>query len=199
MDTYRVWGRKLYDPDAQVAVDPALAAASRILPVVTSAHLPSAANNNYWPELYTNQSLVEPSATEYTDTPSPKTFGNTSPLDPQLFSRLNDFAGELLGGERSGKYSPIDVAQWLDDLARAAQPAKGSGLSSRARIDVAILAGLGEFFAAKFRAGVLYAIYERTGDRAPLMETIRYYRTARDAWAKLGDASGSLRAGHHGG
>ena len=77
------------------AVEPALAAASRILPIVTTAHLPSAANNNYWPEIYTNQSLVQPSKSEYGDTPSPKTFGNTSPLDPQLFSRMNDFADEL--------------------------------------------------------------------------------------------------------
>src|ERR1035441_1940929 len=52
LDTYRVWGRKLYNPDAKVAVEPSLAAASRILPIVTTAHLPSAANNNYWPEIY---------------------------------------------------------------------------------------------------------------------------------------------------
>lgn len=178
--TYRVWGRKLYDPDAAVEVDPALAAASRILPIVTTAHLPSAANNNYWPEIYTNQSLAESSRTEYSDTPSPKTFGNTSPLDPQLFSRINDFADELLSGERSGKYSPIEVAQWLEDLARAAKPAA----DRRVDIDVAIQAGLGRFFAAKFRGGVLYAIHERTGDRAALDEALRFYRSARDAWAK---------------
>ncbi len=70
LDTYRVWGRKLHTPDAQVAADPALAAASRILPIVTTAHQPSAANNSYWPEMYTNQSMVEPSRTEYNDTPA---------------------------------------------------------------------------------------------------------------------------------
>jgi len=183
LDTYRVWGRKLYNPDAQAEVAPALAAVSRILPIVTTAHLPSAANNNYWPEIYTNQSLVEPSQTEYTDTPSPKTFGNTSPLDPQLFSRINDFAGELLKGERSGKYSPIEVAQWLEDLAGAAHPAN----ARRVDIDIAIQAGLGKFFAAKFRAGVLYAIHERTGDRAALQEALKYYRTARAAWAGLAE------------
>ena len=183
LDTYRVWGRKLYNPDAKVAVEPSLAAASRILPIVTTAHLPSAANNNYWPEIYTNQSLVEPSKTEYTDTPSSKTFGNTSPLDPQLFSRINDFADELLKGERSGKYSPIEVAQWLEDLAGATQPLK----ARRVDIDVAIQAGLGRFFAAKFRAGVLYAIHERTGDRAALNEALKSYRTARAAWAGLAD------------
>jgi hypothetical protein len=176
LDTYRVWGAKLVNPDAKVEVDPALAAASRILPIVTTAHMPSAANNNYWPEIYTNQSLVEPAKTEYSDTPAPKTFGNTSPLDPQLFSRINDFAGELLAGERSGKYSPIEVAQWLEDLASAAQSAK---------TDIAIQSGLGKFFGAKFRAGVLYSIHERTGDRTALEESIKFYRAARGAWAEL--------------
>jgi hypothetical protein len=181
--TYRVWGNKLYDPEAEVETEPALAAASRILPIVTTAHLPSAANNNYWPEIYTNQSLIEPSKTEYTDTPSPKTFGNASPLDPQLFSRINDFAGELLSGERTGKYSPIEVAQWLEDLAATAKPVR----DRRIDIDVAIQAGLGRFFAAKFRAGVLYAIYERTGDRTALEQALRFYRAARAAWAGLAD------------
>jgi hypothetical protein len=181
LDTYRVWGRKLYDPDAAVEVDPALAAASRILPIVTTAHMPSAANNNYWPEIYTNQSLLQPAQTEYTDTPAPKTFANTSPLDPQLFSRISDFAGELLQGERTAKYSPIEVAQWLEDLAAAAKPVK----DRRADIDIAIQAGLGSFFAAKFRAGVLYAIHERTGDRAALEQALKYYRAARAAWAAL--------------
>jgi hypothetical protein len=183
LDTYRVWGRKLYNPDAKVEVEPALAAASRILPIVTTAHMPSAANNNYWPELYTNQSLIEPTKTEYTDTTSPKVFGNTSPLDPQLFSRINDFADELLKGERSGKYSPVDVAQWLEDLAGVEQPVK----DRRVEIDVAIMSGLGKFFAAKFRAGVLYSIHERTGDRAALEEAVKFYRTARAAWAGLAE------------
>ena len=115
--------------------------------------MPSAANNNYWPELYTNQSLVVGAKTEYSDTPAPKVFGNTSPLDPQLFSRMTDFADELLKGDRSGKYSPIEVAQWLEDLA-VVKPLKDRRLD----IDVAIQSGLGRFFAAKFRAGVLYAI-----------------------------------------
>jgi hypothetical protein len=185
LETYRVWGQKLYNPDESVKVDPALAAVSRILPIVTTAHLPSAANNNYWPEIYTNQSLAESSKTEYTDTPAPKVFGNTSPLDPQLFSRINDFVDELLKGERSGKYSPIEVAQWLEDLAAAAQP----GSIRRVEIDVAILSGLGRFFAAKFRGGVLYEIHARTGDRGALEEAIKFYRAARAAWAGLAETA----------
>ena len=90
-----------HNPDAQASksIRGAGAAASRILPIVTTAHLPSAANNNYWPEIYANQSHRGAAKDEYTDTSSPKTFGNASPLDPQLFSRINDFADELLKGE----------------------------------------------------------------------------------------------------
>ena len=40
----------------------ALAKVSRILPLITTAHLPSAANNSYWPEIYQNMSLLDGSA-----------------------------------------------------------------------------------------------------------------------------------------
>jgi hypothetical protein len=120
---HRVWGRLLYNPDsapdpwrrylrnefgdAASDIESALANASRILPIVTTAHLPSAANNNYWPEMYTNHSMIDAEhAGSYSDTPAPKVFGNVSPLDPQLFSRINDYADALVSGKRSGKYSP---------------------------------------------------------------------------------------------
>jgi hypothetical protein len=83
----------------------------------------------------------------------------------------------LLKGERGGKYSPVEVAQWLEDLAATA--ARG------ADVDVQIQAGLGRFFAAKFRAGVLYHLHERTGDRAALEASVKSYRSARDAWSQL--------------
>ncbi len=103
----------------------------------------------------------------------------------------------MLKNERSGKHSPIEVATWLEDLAAgvaqdlskrkdkdkdAASPA-----ATRLTIDALIQADIGRFFAAKFRAGVLYAIHERTGDRQALTEAIASYRKARAAWAELCD------------
>jgi hypothetical protein len=93
--TYRVWGRLLYNPDTDPAVlsremknlayAKALASSSRILPLITTTHMPSAANAIYWPEIYTNQSIVIESAKDpYSDTPPPKRFGTVSPLDPQF-------------------------------------------------------------------------------------------------------------------
>lgn len=139
---------------------------SRILPLITTAHCPSAANNNYWPEMYTNQPITAPGRDQYSDTPSPKTFGNASPLDPQLFARVNEFPAP------NGKYSAIEVAQWLEDFAAKAQPME---------------AGIGRFFAAKFRAGVLYHVFETTGDRAALEAAVKCYRAARASWAELAE------------
>jgi hypothetical protein len=199
LPTYQVWGRLMYDPNdiegATKGMDraavAALGSASRILPIITTAHLPSAANNTFWPEMYTNQPIVDAARKNpYTDTPSPKVFGNTSPLDPQLFSTVNAFADELLKGEISGKYSPVEVAQWLEDLAEAATARQIA--DRRMAADVMLQAMTGRFFAAKLRAGVLYRIYERTGDRTALEEAIKVYRSAREVWPTAAAAAKSI-------
>ena len=134
--------------------------------------------------MYTNQSLVDAAHYQpYSDTAQPRVFANASPLDPQLFSRMNELA--------DAKYSPIEVAQWIEDYAAAAlkslsEAGKQDGPEyRRLAIDVAIQAGLGRFFGAKFRAGVLFAIYERTHDQTALEEALKMYRAARSAWAEL--------------
>ncbi|HEV2211280.1 MAG TPA: twin-arginine translocation signal domain-containing protein [Verrucomicrobiae bacterium] len=214
--TLRLWGRLLYNPqtDAGVwqralrktfgrgvqAAQLALAQATRILPIVTTAHAPSAANNTYWPEMYSNQSLLDPHlGLAYGDTPSPKVFGNVSPLDPQLFLAINECAREMLAGKPTGKYTPLEVAQWLEDYARVAagnlataQHRVGNKAAPEYRrmaVDVRIQIGLGWFFGAKLRSGVLYAVYEQSGDRTALAEALKAYRRARAAWAGLADVA----------
>ena len=213
---YRAWGRMMYDPDAAAdathraigaderaqALQSALASASRILPIVTTAYLPSAACDAYWPEIYWNQPMaVEPERNPYGDAPPPRTFEHASPLDPQLFSSASECAAELLGDARGGKYSPLDVARWLADLADSASSALGRAgaqvapAALRVAIDVEILVGLGRFFAAKLRGGVLFAIFQRTGDRRALSEALNAYRAAHAAWAGVAQrARGAYQA-----
>jgi len=200
LPTYQVWGRLMYDPNdvegATRGLDKtslaSLSSASRILPIITTAHLPSAANNTFWPEMYTNQPIVDAGRKNpYTDTPAPKVFGNTSALDPQLFSSVNGFADELLKGERSGKYSPIEVAQWLEDLARTALTQNNSK-DRRLATDVMLQGMTGQFFGAKLRAAVLYRIYERTGDRSALEKALQAYRAARGMWSVAATAAKSV-------
>jgi len=44
---------------------------------------------------------------------------------------------------------------------------------------------MGAFFGTKFRAGVLFHLYELTGERAPLEACIAHYKKVRAAWAVL--------------
>jgi len=209
--SHRVWGRLLYNPECDgdvwrrslnrqfgagaKAAENALANVSRILPIVTTAHGASAANNTYWPEVYTNQPLIEGSENVYSDTPAPRVFGNVSPFDPELFYRINDYADDLLKGERSGRYTPVEVAAWIEGYAatgakslaefEARSTAKKSPEHRRLALDVAIQSGLGRFFGAKFRAGVLYRMFEKTGSREALEESLKQYQAAMSAFAEL--------------
>ena len=210
--TYRVWGRLIYNPDAEPetwrqflrkqfqaaapVIEAALAHGSRILPLITTAHGASGANNTYWPEVYTNMPIVDPARKHpYGDTPTPRVFGNVSSFDPEIFLRVNDFAEELLKPKRSGKYSPLQVARWLEGFATAAAKHLAEAASRvgdtespeyrRMATDVNIQNDLGRFFAWKLRSGVLYALHERTGDRGALLEALAAYRKARAAWTDL--------------
>ncbi len=210
--TYRLWGRLLYNPDADpetwrrqlrrefgpaaTSLEAALASASRILPLVTTAHHPSAANNVYWPDLYTNMPIVDEARPHpYRDTAVPRRFGTVSALDPELFSSVEEYVDELLSERPSGRYSPAEVARWLNDLAGSATThlLAAESISSnppapvfrRWVIDIHVEVGLGRFFAAKLWAAIGYTLFRRTGDSAALREALAQYNRARAAWADV--------------
>lgn len=211
--TYRLLGRLMYDPEEDTSVwrrafvnefgmeaaesaEVALSLASRILPLVTSAYHPSAANNRYWPEMYTTLPIVsEHQPHPYRDTPSPRRFGSASPLDPGLFSGVDEFVHELTQRKPSGRVSPVRVAGALDSLAKGARRALVRARSAvpdqrapgfhRLEVDVAIQVGLGAFFAAKLRAGVAYSLWEATGELGRLRQALQEYRAARSAWVSV--------------
>ncbi len=200
--TYRIWGRMLYNPDTPREVwerylksefgraardcEIALGRASRVFLLITTAYTPSCSNNRYWPEMDDNVPIVKDNR-----------FAKVSPLDPALFASAYEYADELLSGERSGKYSPIEVAGWLDDLAKTAKAhlaharrkiadAKDPAFR-RLAIDTEIQAGNASYFAQKLRAAVAFAHYRKSGDRAALNEAIWRYRSARDEWAAFSE------------
>ena len=210
--TYRVWGRLLYNPatspdawqrqlssqfgaGASVA-ETALANASRVLPLITTAHLPSASNHSYWPEIYANMPIVpdsEPSP--YNDTPKPFIFSTVTALDPQLFSSITEYVSALMDGGKCAKYSPLDVATWLEGFTTSSDAAMSSmhgrvsatskPESRQWEEDVLIQIGLGKFFAAKLRSGLLYEIYRKTGHPKAGQLAVSRYSEAREAWAAM--------------
>lgn len=215
--TYRLWGRLLYDPEADPSswrrylssefgaaaehVEQALGFASRVLPLVTVVHGLGASNNGYWPEMYINMPIANGAHSDHYnfDTAEPTTFGGVSSFDPTLFDPINDHADDLLAGRRTGRYTPAETAQWLERLAEQAEQhlqeatahspdAKAPGFR-RMAVDVAVQASLARFFAGKNRAGLSYALYERTKDPDHLAEAVTHYQVARDAYASVAKAT----------
>jgi hypothetical protein len=215
--TYRLWGRLLYNPEADpsswrrfllhqfgaaaAAVEGALGAASRVLPLVTVVHGLGASNNGYWPEMYINMPIAGGAHSDHYDfdTAEPTTFGGVSSFDPTLFDRVNDHADDLLAGRCSGRYTPLETAGWLERLADEAEQslqaaqAKVSDDSDpsyrRLAVDVTVQLNLARFFAGKNRAGLSYALYERTQQPGHLAAAVAAYQIARDAFAQVVDAT----------
>jgi hypothetical protein len=209
--SYRLWGRLAYNPDSDpdiwrrqlrheygdvaASLESALAQSSRVLPMITTAHDPSAANARYWPEMYTNMSICDDSKqTLYTDTPKPKIFSNVSSLDPQIFASIDEFAESLLHGKPIAKISPMEVAGQLEDwsmgcitdLAPAEQKFSDSDPAyRRLTTDAAIAACIGRFFAFKIRAAVLWSLFDHTAQESARGQAIYFYQSARAAWGDL--------------
>jgi hypothetical protein len=222
--SYRLWGRLLYNPEAEPEtwrrylrgefggaaagpVEDALTNAGRVLPLLTTAHLPSASNHSFWPEIYENMPVVlGKAASPYSDTPVPRCFGTVSALDPQLFSTIVEHAKDVLAGQQGAKYSPVEVAQWMDAFVAASETAltaarRTAGVRAktarfrRMEEDVLVQIGLGRFFAAKLRTGVLFELYLQTGDAQAGQLALVEYQKGRAAWFAMSErAKGVYRA-----
>ncbi len=159
-----------------------MANASRILPLLTSAHLPSASNHSFWPEIYTNMPMVlggEPSP--YSDTPEPRCFGTVSPLDPQTFSTIDEHGGDLLAGSANPKYSPIEVAQWMEDSATAASDALDEARQETWRAGRPPSAGLRRTWRSRWGWD---GFLRRSCARACCMSSLSNRRNGRRGWKR---------------
>ena len=214
--SYRLWGRLLYNPaatpdawrrdlsrrygPAAAAAEEALSHASRIMPLLTSAHLPSASNHDLEYEMAMNMPIVAGGDVPYTDTPEPKVYGHVSPLDPQLFSTVADCAEDLLSGRANAKYSPVEVTAWLDGLAAASEKALARARTQagtnvefrRLDEDTRIVAAMGRFYAAKLRAALLYEIWQKTRDPKAGALALAQYEKGRAAWAAMAARAGTV-------
>jgi len=218
--TYLLWGRYLYNPDAAPevhhrffrqafgpsgpALEAALASSSRILPLITTAWLPSASNHSFWPELYSPISILPPTGKPlYGDSPAPHNVSAISPLDPQLFSTIDQHAKDIVSGKKNARYSPSEVIEWLETMVRTSTRSLAAAHavdSSRAKSpefhqveeDILILNGLGSYYAHLFRAALFFSIHEQTGDPAAAAQSLAAYRKARDAWANMAERADKI-------
>ena len=209
---YRVWGRLLYNPDAPRdgwmralrtdcgdaadLCETALSHASRVMPLITLAHGPSASNNHYWPELYTNIGLIPGNnGRAYAfDMEGEARFGNVATFDSELFCNPREYARALLESRLEHRYTPLDVADWLEQLASKTEHALvdakacedyGRPAVQRLVIDAAISAGIARFFAERFRAAIYAELWIATHVTTLMDKAIDHVRRSVSAWETI--------------
>jgi hypothetical protein len=216
---YRVWGRKLYNPDTPFEttrrglrstfgigaepIETALANSSRILPLITSAHQVSASNHDWWAEIQTNMPIAHTAEGRlFFDSPSPRCFGTVSPLDPEIFATVAEHVQDLLNGNINPKYSPLEVAQWIDSFTEASSQAlsaartKARGATSpefrRIEEDVLIMNALGNFYSRQARSAAYFEIFKQTGNAKAGELALDEYKKARETWAKMAERASKV-------
>ncbi|TCR71404.1 hypothetical protein [Rhizobium sp. BK376] len=216
---YRVWGRLLYFPDAPreswmrylqhecgdatEACATGLSWASRVLPLISLTHGPSASNNHYWPEIYTNLPLIEGTGQRAYgfDMDGPVRFGNAPTFDSALFANPREYAELLLIGKPSHRYTPLDVADWLETMAKGCEQAvlaaKGTAAFAKPAVqrilaDVEICGAIARFFAEKFRASCWAELFVATKVTRLLEPVLDHARRSVMAWETAANVSRDL-------
>ena len=210
--SYRMWGRLLFNPDSDPetwqrltrhewgaeapAIEKALSHASRILPLVTVGPFALGGQQQllagdvrqhvdlrrHAPESLRRQ--PDAATVWHSESAGSDDVFRRSTNAPAIYSTANPRENTRPPKLRSGwkTWRRYRQKTWPTPIS---SPPKKSPEYRRMQIDVKLQSGLGQFFAHKLRAGMLYAVYDRTGDRAALEEALKQYRAARDAWTDL--------------
>jgi len=213
--TYRVWGRCIYNPNADPAawkrflgkrfgsaadnIEIALGNASRVFMLASTIQAASASWLDFWPEVFEGLNITD-GMPEHNDCINPQRL--TSTFDPQLFAEIDPYAEALLSRNEYelDKYTPLEVATWWENMgttalakiteARSLVPNTQDPEYRRYDIDIRIMAHLGLYYGRKWRAAILYSIYRKTNDINAKDEAVAMYTSAIDAWqqaAKIGN------------
>ena len=126
------------------------------------------------------------------DMTPPYSFGNVSPLDPELIYAVDEFVADLASGKRKGKHTPLEIADRLDELATVAldsvtqtqgQQVVDDTVLAQMALDIRIQANLGRHFAALTRAAVAFGLATRGLTNAD--RVLHHYRSAITIWDEL--------------
>ena len=211
--TYTLWGRLAYAPDsdpevwrrdlrrdygnAAGAAERALAAAGRILPLHTVVHGIGGSNNGNWPEIPTLLPISPwvHSVKHAWDMGEPTSWGRVSPFDPELFSIPDEYVADLIAGSVGPKYTPIEVASWMESLADEAEAALAefrplapdTAQVRRTVIDLEVLIGLGRHYAHRYRAAVDRELAALRQDPVLMRSAVEHAEQSRVEWLGIID------------
>ena len=221
---YTVFGRLGYNPDTCPSVwcdefvvrfgkergpviEHALGVASKIVPLITAAHMPVHPSLRYWTEKNTGYAIFHENnieALRHFDWQQIVTYGNSEPSDQGLFYAIDRYAKDLCEETLKGKYSPLQVAAWLDDLARSVKSliTKAAGFDSpdsaeynALLTDLDMLCDIARYHANKMRAALAVELWYIKKEHTLLADAKIYLDTALAYWKTL--SARGLENYHH--
>jgi hypothetical protein len=209
---YTAFGRLGYNPDTDPSVwkdefaahfgaageslEKALSATSKIVPFVTTVHMPVHPSLNYWTEMSTGWALFAENNLNKRKAGSPEskiTYGNTEPSDHGLFYGIDEYVQDFLAGRPAGKYSPLQSAFWLDGMAAEAErhlaAAKGKAKETAELLameaDLSMLCDFARYHAAKIRAACALAFWNAKKKGDSLSDAVLLFDAAIRYWEAL--------------
>lgn len=189
-----------FENGAGVVLEKALAAASKIVPLVTTIHMPVHPSLRYWTELNTGWALfAENNLNEIQayDFEKEITYGSTEPSDHGLFYGIDEFARDAFAGELCDKFTPIQTASWLLALAKETEDtwAKAKQLLPDCQdaeflamgVDFSMLCDFARYHAFKMYAALALAHWKQTGQKEWLSDSAQYLNQSISYWEQLAE------------
>lgn len=173
--------------------------ASQILPLISTTTLFSAANWRFWPEMLPCMHLDAYRAIQPSDQAQ---FYAIAPFSSRQNWRAEGWASQhsayvedAIAGNLNSKWTPVEVANRLDELADAtvealdAARAKAEALDTRefdaTEMDLRALAHLARYHAEKKRAATHLEFFRLTNDSARLPLVWKHIRQAKSEWEQI--------------
>lgn len=181
-------------------LEQALAEASKIIPMITTVHMPVHPSLRYWTEMSTGFALFDENNTytpEKYDFQENITYGSTEPSDHGLFYGIEEYVSDCVKGTMAGKYTPVQYADWLlaladsvEEKAGQAQAVSGKAEDAEYRalmVDLAMLCDMARYHAYKIRAALELARWKQDQDTAHLKACEVLFKKAIGYWEFLSE------------
>jgi hypothetical protein len=201
-----VWRREFEHRFGSAAEDMQVAYlhASKILPLITATHLPSASEWSWWPEMDTGDGLAEYMHTQPSDRGQFYAIRSWKKTPDWRCEPWDDFVPgyveDAVAGRLRGKWTPPMVSRRLHELADsvlanlerarqlkspAATDLRLAGEFHATMVDLQILAQLARYHAEKNLAATHLAFFEVTKEGGRLPVALAHNRKAAEAWRQI--------------
>ncbi len=195
--------RKAFGVRSAPVLEKALRYGSRIIPTITAFHMPMHPSLTYWPEMSTGWGLFG----ESNAVPKHRSvsYGRSEPSDTGLFYGIDEYAAAMERNDFCGKYSPLQVSDWLTEDAQEALEALcladqiGENEQNpeylALKTDIRMLSLLAYYHTQKIRAALSLERWKLNGERTYLHDAYCYHICSKKYWMELSDLG--KRAYHH--